>query len=311
MYLTLDNQRMALINKLRLKNALISTTLSCVMLVILSIAFFNIRFFNPLQKAFKDFSFLDVYFSQKFEENSNINKDIILVNIENHSREVIAYLLESVINSDPKVVGLDVIFKTHKTHDQTDSLLRKLLQNKKIITSSELRNGELVVNDSFFKTNSEPGFVNFNFEEENNVIRDFIGIENINGKKTYSFASKVVKSYLSSKEWDALNYDTKLNHLQFINYYGSLDKFPILTLNDFILGEKKDFLKDKIVLLGYLGDSKMDNSTDITDKFWTPLNNVVAGKSDRDMYGMVIHANIVNMLVNNKLVSRVSFFYLV
>ena len=90
--------------KLLIRDAFLSTILSCIFLAILSITFVNIRFFNPLHKALKDFSFLDVYYSQKFEDNSKVNKDIVLVNIENHNREGIAIMLEAVLKEDPKVV---------------------------------------------------------------------------------------------------------------------------------------------------------------------------------------------------------------
>lgn len=55
-------------------------------------------------------------------------------------------------------------------------------------------------------------------------------------------------------------------------------------------------LKNKIVLLGYLGipsqraDMRLDE-----DKLFTPLNARLSGRSYPDMYGLVIHANILRM----------------
>jgi CHASE2 domain-containing sensor protein len=67
----------------------------------------------------------------------------------------------------------------------------------------------------------------------------------------------------------------------------------------------KDMLKDKIVILGYLG-TPTGNVYDVEDKEFTPMNVETAGKSIPDMYGAVIHANIVRMLINNDFLYRVS-----
>ena len=284
--------------KLLIRDAFLSTILSCIFLAILSITFVNIRFFNPLHKVFKDFSFLDVYYAEQFEESTSISEDIVLVNIENHGRDGIAMLLEAVLKEDPKVVGFDVILRKHKTHNKADSLLRTLLKKKKVINAFEIDNDGLIIeNESFFNTTKEPAFTNFNFIKDNDVIREFRGKKVINNKERLSFATMIAKHYLKKKSWKKYDYDKKLEDLQYIKYHGNVDKFPVLTLKDFLLSDSKRFIKDKIVIMGYLGASETDTQNDINDKFWTPLNNRMAGKSDRDMYGAVVHANIVRMLI--------------
>ncbi|WP_296313813.1 CHASE2 domain-containing protein [Winogradskyella sp. UBA3174] len=299
--------------RLLIRDAFLSTILSCILLAILSIVFVNIRFFNPLHKALKDFSFLDVYYAEKFEDNSKINNDIILVNVENHGREVIATLLESVLNEDPKVVGFDIILEKHKSHNHSDSLLAKLLKNKKVVTSFDFNEDDIednvIENESFFYNPNESAYVNFDFNEEIAVVREFQGMMDINGEKRLSFATMISKHYLKPKTWKKNKYDTKLENLQVIKYSGNLEKFPILSINDFLFSSSKKILKDKIVILGYLGSSKSDNRFDIRDKHFTPLNNQLAGKSDKDMYGVVVHANIVNMLIKNDLIYRVSYLW--
>ena len=296
--------------KLLIRDAFLSTILSCILLAVLSIAFVNIRFFNPLHKAFKDFSFLDVYYSQKFEDNTKINKDIILVNVENHDRDVIATLLEAILKEDPKVVGFDVILNKHKTHNKADTILRTLLQNKKVVTSFNVTDSTLITNETFFYNDKAPAFVNFDFNAEDGVIREFIGFKEIHGKEQMSFGTMISKQYLKPKTWKKHKYEEKLSDFQVINYIGNSDKFIVLTLKDFYLSTSKKVLKDKIVIMGYLGDSKYNSQFDIQDKKWTPLNTRLAGKSDRDMYGVVIHANIVNMLIKNKFIHKISYLWL-
>ncbi|MDY2588345.1 CHASE2 domain-containing protein [Winogradskyella aquimaris] len=293
-----------------LTSAFYSSLVSCIILGILSIAFLNIRFFNPFEKAFQDFSFLDVYFSEQLNEDPSINSEIVLVNIEKHDRTVITSLLNSIIKADPKVIGFDIILKEKKLHDAADSLLARLLKNDKIVTSFEITEQGLIKNDDFFGHNPNESFVNFNFNEEN-VIRKFLGVKEIDSQIYYSFAAKVVQKYMSQEYWIKQDFNNKLKSEQYINYSGNLEKFPVLSGTDLLFNEQDLFLKDKIVILGYLGVSDMVNDYDIEDKEWTPLNKEITGKSDRDMYGAVVHANIINMLIKNNTIKTISNFWLI
>ncbi|NNE31739.1 MAG: CHASE2 domain-containing protein [Winogradskyella sp.] len=298
--------------KLLIRDAFLSTILSCVLLAILSIALFNIRFFNVFHKAFEDFSFLDVFYSEKFVEDAKINDAIILVNIENLDREGIAILLEAVLDEQPKVVGFDIILENRSHRTQVDSILADLLKNDKVVTVFNYNeDGTIVENDLFFATARASTYANFDFDfKESQVIREFIGIKDLYGATQYAFATKLAKAYLSDELWNAYNYDKKLSELQYINYSGNIEKYTQLNLLDFSPGVPKPILKDKIVIMGFLGSSTSNNAFNIEDKLWTPLNKYFAGKSDRDMYGTVVHANIVNMLIKNDLLLKVSNFWL-
>ena len=46
----------------------------------------------------------------------------------------------------------------------------------------------------------------------------------------------------------------------------------------------------------------------IDDLHFTPLNKIVSGKSFPDMYGVVIHANILSMIINGKYTLLASLF---
>ncbi|MFK7782752.1 CHASE2 domain-containing protein [Psychroserpens sp.] len=294
--------------KLLIRDAFFSTILSCILLLVLSIAFLNIRFFNPFHKAFSDFSFLDIYYSEKFNNTDKVNSDIILVNIENHDREVIANLLDAILKEDPKVVGFDIILEERPEKTKVDTFLAKLLQNKKIITAFEASNSNFIYNDSFFKTKNNSGFAEYNFKDNTAVVREFIGKKLLNNNQEFSFATLIAKAYLSKKKWKKYEFDEKLTKLQTIKYTGNYEAFLNLSLDDFILNENKPFLKDKIVIVGYIG-TPTGSPYDIQDKFFTPLNPSPTGKSDSDMFGSVLHANIVNMLIKNDLKHQVSLIW--
>lgn len=72
-----------------------------------------------------------------------------------------------------------------------------------------------------------------------------------------------------------------------------------------IIGEERQYdpsmIKGKIIIMGYLGSYLGDNKWE--DKFHTPLNPVYIGKTVPDMYGVVVHANKVSMILDGDYVN--------
>ena len=62
-------------------------------------------------------------------------------------------------------------------------------------------------------------------------------------------------------------------------------------------------LEGKIVLLGY-NDTYTDECP-LLDKFYTPLNARYTGRSEPDMHGIDIHANIIQMVLDKKYIFTV------
>ncbi len=62
-------------------------------------------------------------------------------------------------------------------------------------------------------------------------------------------------------------------------------------------------IKDKIVLFGYIGEYVGDDESHI-DKFYTPLNERMAGRAYSDMYGITVHANVISMILNRQYINR-------
>ena len=54
-------------------------------------------------------------------------------------------------------------------------------------------------------------------------------------------------------------------------------------------------LKDKIVLLGYVNQ---EDPYDIEDKKFTPMNHKFYGKQHPDMFGIIVQANIISMVLD-------------
>ena len=64
-----------------------------------------------------------------------------------------------------------------------------------------------------------------------------------------------------------------------------------------------DLFKDKIVIIGYLGDYLGQSAWE--DKFFTPLNKKFGGRANPDMFGPVVHANAVAMILNENYVNEI------
>jgi CHASE2 domain-containing sensor protein len=261
--------------------------------------FINISILAPFEKAFKDFKFTDVFYAERFNNEDRSDK-IVLINIKHASRFEIANAIEKLALQKPKAIGLDIIFKEKKSKF-TDSILKNVLtKHKNIVTSYYHDNDSLVKNNNYFNNkHAIEGYINLNLENQNTVIRDFIGVkDNENNELAFATQLALTSGVVS------LDYVKKeLNSPIPINYIGNEDIFLNFDIEDINNSEEIPAIKESIVILGYLGD---DNAQfDIEDKHFTPLNKTWVGRAVPDTYGAVIHANILNMLMEQNLIYRV------
>ena len=279
-------------------DTLFCTLFSLLVSGILYLIFINISVLDPFYKAFKDFSFTDIYYSKALYKTERIS-DIILVNVKQHDRYSIAQAIEKVETQNPKTIGLDMVFKERK---QTfpDSILKITLHKYKNIVTSYYSEGDSIIkNNSYFLNNNDiEGFINVNLSNQDAVIRDFVGL-NPKKDESYSFATQV--ALVSGKFNKKLL--PKLKDRIPINYVGNQNTFLTFDIDEILESENIPAMKNAIVLFGYLG-TPTGNTFDIEDKHFTPLNSKYAGRSIPDMYGVIIHANIVNMLTNNNFVKK-------
>lgn len=81
--------------------------------------------------------------------------------------------------------------------------------------------------------------------------------------------------------------------------FGHGDAFNKVDVQEGVDGSfDPSLVTDKICLLGYVGETIKNDKYWDEDKFYTPLNKKFAGKSFPDMYGVVVHANVVSMILN-------------
>jgi CHASE2 domain-containing sensor protein len=273
-----------------MKTAFKHTIFTYLTLGLLSLIFFNISIFNFIEDAFDDFSYLDLIQSKNIFKYDKVNSDIILVNIENRDREELAFLIEHLANQSPKVIGIDAVFREKRDAYKDSVLASTIKYYQDILVGSYIYPN--IQNHKMFAF-SKQGFVNFNPEaDNNNVIRDFV-----TNKDSLSSFSYIITSKVNEKKIKAFE------GIRSIKYYGNYQQFLHMSFNDVMQQETIPHLKNKIVILGYLG-MPLGNVNDILDKKFTPLNTNFTGKTIPDMYGVTIHANIINSLIKEDFIKE-------
>ncbi|RKR14652.1 CHASE2 domain-containing sensor protein [Maribacter vaceletii] len=291
------------LNKVLFKEAFFCMLFSFLILGVIALIGLNISFFSPFEDAFKDFSYLDLYYTEKLEEKEeHVNENIFLVNVDKINRKEISLLLKAVAEQKPKVIGVDVIFKELKD-PVLDNFLSESLQKKNVVTTYAFTNSGIDLSNEFIRNeNATEGYTNFSFTSKSSVIRSFQGIKKENDTTYLSFGLAVAKKFYGNN-WNS-SIEKQLYTERTINYEANRDGFFVLEYKDLMNQESISILKDKIVLLGYLGDAKT-HFLDLEDKHFTPMNKKFVGKSSPDTFGIVIHANIINMLITNNFINEV------
>ena len=146
-----------------------------------------------------------------------------------------------------------------------------------------------------FRKNAREGFVNMNTnQEEFLTVRHFSVKTLVHEDTIASFAVQIASLYDSIKTAKLFE---RGNQRELINYKRNLDKYKVLDWDEVF--QKKDslqFIKDKIVLMGFIGP---DTNTIVTeDIFYSPMNDKIYGRAYPDMYGVVVHANIISMILD-------------
>jgi len=161
----------------------------------------------------------------------------------------------------------------------------------------------------FLQHATDTAFVNLNVpgalvQEDLKMCRDFVTSDIVQGRPQYAFGVKVAQYYDEEK---AQKFIDRGNRLEVINYRGNVFDFGAsefgtlfyaLDVVDIYEGSfTPDVIEDKVVIFCYLGKYLGDRES-LEDKYFTPVNKKYIGRAFPDMYGGVIHANIVSMILN-------------
>ena len=289
--------------KLLVESFLATVLVFCV-LGIFSIFPYDIKFLNPIKILMKDFKYTDIYYSKLADKDKPVNSEIVLVNIGNLDRGGIAATLNGLQQAEPAVIGVDVMFYGRKD-TLSDLFLREELSRPNVVATCILHAEEypptILTSNGFF------GDLNYAYanlvagDSLNSTIREIMPFYDDGEYYAEAFTSKILEMYDSSAFSEL---ERRGNEIEIINYYGTYKQFVDYEGEQIIFGEfDPASVKDKIVLLGYMGNYVGDASN-LEDFKYTPLNHEVVGKSIPDMHGLTIHANILTMYMHRQYIDK-------
>jgi len=284
-------------------------------------AFANLTFFkifdvfDPIGDALGDFELTDIVYSQ-FRDAPVADERIVLVNLGELSRPDIALMLNIINEHKPAVVGFDTFFNFPKEDTLGDLMLAEALSNTNnlVMVTKLFVNPETDKFDSvhyswpLFSQYGYPAFANLDTEAEDQddlkFCRGFIPKANVNGDRQISLAMQMAKLYDSAAAEEFL---MRKHNTELVNFRGNVMDFGATKFGtaffalDWIDVFQENFVPEmiegKIVLFCFLG-KQLGDRTSLEDKFITPLNAKYAGRTLPDMFGGVIHANIISMVLS-------------
>ncbi len=277
---------------------------------ILSVIRLNLHFLDPVSHGVKDYDITDIVYSRFGTRNTNIDERIVIVNTDLPNRALLTTMLERILAAQPRVVGMDVFFSDH-SENPVDSNLQRLFQtHDNIVIASRLYHYREDMNlfeketavDTFFSNYTSTGFANFP-STNTKTIRFFTPTEQTRSGAAYSLATSIANKYDPAATQRLLDRNKALERIHYTATEDNFIRFEPAQILDSSF-QLSSVLADKIVLIGYI-NSKNDACA-IWDKYYTPFNQQYSGRSEQDMYGVVIHANILRMILDNRYVFTVA-----
>lgn len=284
--------------------------------------------FDPIGTAFDDMEFTDIVFSQ-LRDDPVADDRIVLVNLGDSrqvSRGEIGMMLQIISQYKPACIGIDSFFYLpHEDDPEGDMMLMAGLESvdnlvlaEKLMPHPEDPTKDTVaysweVFNSFASSNA---FVNFitdaETQEDLKMCREFNPTFDIQGEQHYAFAVELAAQYDSLA---AADFVARGNEIEVINYRGNVldygatkfgTKYFALDVPD-VFNENfvPEMIEGKIVVFCFLGVILGDRES-LEDKFYTPLNSKYIGRAFPDMYGGVVHANIISMILNRDYINNMS-----
>jgi hypothetical protein len=276
---------------------------------ILSLIRLNLHFLDPFSHGVKDYDITDIVYSRLRKAHTALDERIVVVNTGRPDRAVLAAMLQRIGEARPKVIGVDVLF-SGRQNPETDSALQAVLKKwDNIVLASRLTNFREDLNrfetetevDTFFSNHARTGYINFP-STETKTIRFFSPAENTQEGIVISFPAQIARLYDPVAAERLMKRNRKLERIHYTSTGDNFLQFEPANILDSTF-DLRPMLEGKIVLIGY-NDTYTDECP-LLDKFYTPLNARYTGRSEPDMHGIDIHANIIQMVLDKKYIFTV------
>ena len=228
------------------------------------------------------------------------------------SDELYANLLEKLLQQQPRAIGLDV-YRDVPIPPGTEKLNQLFNEHREIIGIEKMignKSQYRVKPNPTLKANNQIGFNDVILDEDNRIRRALLALTQ---EKAFSLSMYTALLYLQQEQINlSVTPDTQYFQLQetvfapfesndggytnadsggyqiLLNYRGNVNHFEIVSFSDVMENKiTPDWAKDKIVLIGFIGES-------FQDVHLTPYTS----DPEERMPGVEIHANIASQILS-------------
>jgi CHASE2 domain-containing sensor protein len=270
----------------------------------------NMHYLDPFNNGIKDYEITDIVYSYLDEQPKYEENQVYIINSGQPDRLKLAQLVNKLDSAGAKVIGLDFFFESLRGN-RADTLLQESFQKgTPVVLACELFDLEqgdesfegTIGVDPFFSDYANLGFVNYP-ANETRTIRLFSPQEKVGINYQHAFPTAILKAFDPAIYAELLNRNRPVEHIFFMGNKDDFSRNDIdRVLDSTSLAELSESVRDKIVLVGYAPEDIWANP--LIDRHYTPLNKNYGSKAIPDMYGIVVHANVISMILNRNYVKR-------
>ncbi|MES3017425.1 MAG: CHASE2 domain-containing protein [Bacteroidota bacterium] len=285
---------------------IVVTILVLITTFLLSLTPFKNEYIKPIPQGGGDFDIYDLNYSKNGVKKLAKDTNIVIVEIAGNRREIAAQI-NLIEKFNPTVIAIDAVFVGRKDSIGDKKLVEVVSQYDNLVFAYDFDfKGDSLSNVNYwdaFMRSRIAGYINFPTEQFS-VVRKYYPFVNLNNVEQLSFTSEIAKNFFPNEFKELKN---RGNLSEVINYTGNLERYLSFTNEEIKYYAAKNQLSkvvnNKVVLLGYFVKQE---PLVLEDLHFTPLNDRISGRSFPDMYGVVVHANVLSMILNGNYVNQVS-----
>ena len=246
----------------------ITTLLAFFSVWILAVAAMNFSLLSPVAQAVREFSMTDVYYHVMSESQpTDTSRLITIVDMTYvEGRRKLARAMEAIMEQQPKVMGVDILFEGHRNDTLADRHITDIAQkypnmvfSEKLFQYIDEDTGYAELCQPFFTDSIEGlhmGYANIERSLYSEIKRKLSIGQRVQGVVRPSFVTSVMNAYADSIAVPVVQRDLNINFTPTI--------FPVIDASD--IEQNAELLKGRIVLLGAAHDE--------TDTHYTPLGRM-------------------------------------
>ena len=275
-----------------LKDHIAVSLLAMFILWICSAVAMNLSFFNPVQRAIKNFSLSDIYYQMKQQSgNAQTSNLITIIDATSYyDRSKIGEMMHQISQCQPAVVGVDCIYEGFRGDTVgSDVLAEGIFSLPNPIFAFKLSNfdeekGQFTsTRHSFFTFVDDlvEGYSNISYDSNGITVRNLVTEKVVNGDTLYSLPYQMARAFTP----DVIEFASTEERI--IDYTPTI--FPVVSCDSIL--QKAELLKDRIVFIGATHDD--------ADMHFSPFGRIP---------GTIIQAYILQTLLEHHRTYEVNFW---